>query len=123
MISKAMNETENQMPREQIATAMLDMSGKLDKFSKVNITELGKTKMKTDRRTKIYIRLNQAASQELAILKQIFQGTVSDDELIRQIFLKGLTVVGKEMQEALEHVKKQAEELSKQEGELNVSSN
>ena len=99
--------------KEYLSKQMIDLADRSEAVPKITLFNNNlKTKyVKGNRRMKIYIKLNQDETDNFEFVKEVFKGQVSTDDMTRQIFLKGLDVINKELKEGLEKIKEEALKL------------
>lgn len=83
------------------------ISGKLMILKSINLDPSKlQTKIKIDRRMKLYIKLDQDQTKVWTFMKQVFD-TMSDDDLAKAIFLNGLLDTKRKMELEVEQIQKE----------------
>ena len=111
-----MNDEQKKDLQKHLSDTMLKIIDRAEKIQKIDFAKLNFTsKTKTDRRMKIYLKLDKNSTEQFNFVREVFKETISSDELMRQIFMKGLDTIAQEMKKSLEEIKAKAEELMKEE--------
>jgi ferredoxin-NADP reductase len=106
---------------EYLSDTMLKLADKSEQMQKIDINQLTFTsKTKTDRRMKIYLKLDKQGTEQFNFIKEAFKDIASSDDLMRQIFMRGLASISEEMKRALEEIKAKANAVMAEESSEKV---
>ena len=113
-VSSQQPKSDEEQFKEYLAGQLVDWANRAEALPKITLFNNNlKTKyVYGNRRMKIYIKLNKDETENFSFVKDVFKDQMSTDDMTRQIFLKGLDVVNKELHKGLEKIKAEAEKLA-----------